>query len=69
MPLRGHIFVENGIIDSAGVLELINFLENTFGITIEDKEIVPENLDSIGRVAAYIQDKLDVPEAKRATLN
>ena len=62
-------FLENGIIDSTGVLELINFLENTFGITIEDQDIVPENLDSIGRVAAYIRSKLDVPEAKRATLN
>lgn len=62
-------FLENGIIDSTGVLELIAFLEKTFGISIEDQEIVPENLDSIGRVAAYVHRKLDVPVAKRAALN
>ena len=59
-------FLENGIIDSTGVLELIAFLEKTFGISIEDQEIVPENLDSIGRVAAYVRTKLNVPAAKRA---
>lgn len=62
-------FLENGIIDSTGVLELIAFLEKTFGISIEDQEIVAENLDSIGRVAAYVHRKLDVPVAKRAALN
>lgn len=62
-------FLENGIIDSTGVLELIDFLEKTFGINVEDQEMVPENLDSIGRVAAYLRSKLDVPAAKRAALN
>jgi acyl carrier protein len=62
-------FLENGIIDSTGVLELIAFLEKTFGISIEDQEIVPENLDSIGRVAAYVHTKLNVPVANRAALN
>lgn len=62
-------FLENGIIDSTGVLELIAFLEKTYGISIEDQEIVAENLDSIGRVAAYVHRKLDVPVAKRAALN
>ena len=40
-------FLENGVVDSTGILELIMFLEETYGITIADDELVPENLDSI----------------------
>ena len=47
-----------GIIDSTGVLELIGFLEQTFSIKVEDTEMVPENLDSIGRASAFVQRKL-----------
>jgi acyl carrier protein len=49
--------LDRGIIDSTGVLELIGFLEDTFGVKVEDAEMVPENLDSIGRITAYIQRK------------
>ena len=51
-------FLENGIIDSTGVLELITFLESTFGIMIADEEIVPENLDCIRNVVAFISRRL-----------
>jgi len=51
-------FLENGIIDSTGILELVGFLEETFEIAIEDEELVPENLDSISNVVHYIQTKL-----------
>jgi len=50
-------FLENGIIDSTGVLELVMFIEETYGITVDDDEIVPENLDSISNIARYIQRK------------
>jgi len=50
-------FLENGIIDSTGVMELIAFLENTFGIKVEDEELIPENLDSINNVVAYLERK------------
>lgn len=50
-------FVENGIIDSTGVLELIAFLEKTFGLTIDDRELVPENLDSVSNVARFVAAK------------
>lgn len=56
-------FLGNGIIDSTGVLELIDFLEKTFGLKIEDQEIVPENLDSIKRVVEFIQGKLNCTAA------
>jgi acyl carrier protein len=39
-------FLEEGIVDSTGVLELVMFAEDTFAITVEDEEIVPENFDS-----------------------
>lgn len=50
-------FLESGVIDSTGVLELVAFLEKTCGITIEDDEIVPENLDSLARITRFLQRK------------
>ncbi|MBM9605738.1 phosphopantetheine-binding protein [Desulfopila inferna] len=50
-------FLEMGIIDSTGVLELVEWLEEEFDIQIEDEELVPENLDSIEQIAAFIQRK------------
>ena len=50
-------FMENGVLDSTGVLELIAFLESTFGITVEDDELLPDNLDSIARVATFVRRK------------
>ena len=50
-------FLDNGIIDSTGVLELIVFLEEKFGIKIEDAEIVPANLDSFKNIENYIKLK------------
>ena len=50
-------FLEEGIVDSTGVLELVMFVEDTFNTTVEDDEIVPENLDSVAQLAAYIRRK------------
>jgi acyl carrier protein len=47
-------FLAKGIIDSTGVLELITFVQEEFGITVEDDELVPENLDSIQALGAFI---------------
>jgi acyl carrier protein len=49
--------LEAGIVDSTGVLEIVQFLESDFGIKVEDTEIVPENVDSITRITAYIGRK------------
>ena len=51
-------FLDEGIIDSTGILELVDFLEQEFNIQIEDEELVPENLDSITNVDAFIERKL-----------
>lgn len=53
----GMSFLENGIIDSTGVLELVDFLEQTYSITIEDEELIPENLDSIEKVVGFLERK------------
>jgi len=50
--------LENGIIDSTGVLELISFLEETYEIAIEDDEMIPENLDSINNINNFLKKKL-----------
>ena len=52
-------FLEEGIIDSTGVLELVGFIEEEFTITVEDEELIPENLDSINNVTAYLQSKIN----------
>ncbi|MBW1643505.1 MAG: acyl carrier protein [Deltaproteobacteria bacterium] len=52
-------FLEEGIIDSTGILELVTFLEEEFSITIEDEELVPENLDSINNVTAFLERKIE----------
>lgn len=50
-------FLEQGIIDSTGVLELVAFVESQFGIKVEDAELIPDNFDSIDAVAAYLGRK------------
>ena len=50
-------FLENGIIDSTGVLELILFLEESYGIKVEDSEVTPENLDSFIAIQKFVQQK------------
>ena len=49
---------EKGIIDSTGILELVDFLEERFEIRIEDDELVPDNLDSIKKITNFIMRKL-----------
>ena len=51
--------LESGIIDSTGVLELIGFLEQRFEITVGDREMLPENLDSIINAARFVKTKLE----------
>ena len=50
-------FLEKGILDSTGILEVIYFIEDEFDVKVEDEEMIPENLDSVNRIVAYIQKK------------
>jgi len=53
-------FLEEGIIDSTGILELVGFIEEKFGINVEDEELVPENLDSLNNLENYLARKTSV---------
>jgi len=50
-------FLDTGLIDSTGILEVIGYLEDEYEITIEDDEMVPENLDSVDRIARFVHAK------------
>jgi acyl carrier protein len=59
-------FLENGIIDSTGVLELVAFLEQQFGIAVADRELLPENLDSVQNASSFVARKLEAQGAQVA---
>ncbi len=50
--------LETGVVDSTGVLEIIGFLEEHYGIQVENAEILPENLDSVDRLTGFVSRKL-----------
>jgi len=58
LPSEDTSFLNNGIIDSTGMLEVINFIEEVFAIKVEDNELLPENLDSLRNIDKYIGSKL-----------
>ncbi len=49
--------IDTGVVDSTGILEVIEFIQNEFKIKVEDDEMIPENLDSVNRVVAYLGRK------------
>ncbi len=59
--------LEQGIMDSTGVLELVAFLEQHFAIKVADDELLPENLDSVDRISAFVERKHAAASASVAT--
>jgi acyl carrier protein len=55
-------FLESGLIDSTGILELVGFLEEEFEIEIADEEMIPDNLDSVESVARFVVLKREGPD-------
>jgi len=55
--------LEAGVVDSTGVLELVAFLEDTFHLQIADKDIIPQNLDTVDSITAFIERNQLVAEA------
>ena len=49
--------IESGIMDSTGVLELVEYLEATYGINIEDEELIPENLETVNNIVNFLKTK------------
>jgi acyl carrier protein len=60
--------LDNGVIDSTGVMELVAFLEEGFGISVEDSELVPENLDSVNLLIGYLERKGPGADAVRVSV-
>jgi acyl carrier protein len=58
LPSGEQSLIQTGVIDSTGILELIEYLETEFGIRIEDTETVPDNLDGIDRIERFVHRKL-----------
>ncbi len=52
-------FLEKGLIDSTGILELVGFVEDEFGIEVGDEDLIPDNFDSVGKLAVYVQARTD----------
>jgi len=50
-------FLEKGILDSTGILEVIYFIEEEFGVKVDDDEMLPENLDSVDNIVAFVDRK------------
>lgn len=61
-------FLELGLIDSTGILELITHLESTYGIEVTDDELNPDNLDTVNRIAAFLTRKRSIPADARVDL-
>lgn len=53
----GDSFLDTGVLDSIGMIELVGLLEKRFGIHVEDDELVPENLDSVEAISEYLERK------------
>jgi acyl carrier protein len=58
------LLLEEGVLDSLGVLELVNFLQDQHGIPIEDEELVPENFASIDAISAFVDAKVSARGAR-----
>jgi acyl carrier protein len=50
--------METRVIDSTGIMELLEFVEEEWGISVKDSELTPENFDSVAKVASFVQNKL-----------
>jgi acyl carrier protein len=55
-------FLQEGIIDSLGVVELVAFVQKQFGVTVDQSEVTPDNFDSVARLAAFVRGKLTPPQ-------
>ena len=51
-------FIDSGIIDSTGILELVAFLEETYDLNIEDDELLPENFNSLNEISRFLESKI-----------
>ena len=55
--------LEQGIIDSLGIMKLVVFMEETFGISVEDDDVIPENFQSLASMVAFVEQKVGNPSS------
>ena|SRR5690242_3103606 len=60
-------FLEKGIVDSMGILHLIAFVEDKYGVPVEDKDLITENWDSVRRISDYVRSKIAALEPVTGT--
>ena len=56
----GDLLLESGVLDSLGVLDVVNVIEENFQITLTDDELVPENFQTIGHIASFVANKVNL---------
>ncbi len=66
MPADGDSLIEVGVVDSTGILELIEFLESTYDIEVSETETVPDNLGSVANLTRFVVRKIGTPAASLA---
>ena len=57
--------IQTGVVDSTGLLELVSFVESTYGITVPDEDLLPENFESIANISAYVMARSAAAAAAR----
>ncbi|MBI2929401.1 MAG: acyl carrier protein [Verrucomicrobia bacterium] len=62
----GASFLEKGVIDSLGVMDLVDFVSKRFAVTVDPRDVVPENFDSVSRLADYVRRKTESPQPASA---
>ena len=53
-------FIREGIVDSTGILQLVAFIQEQYRVVVEDEDLIPENLDSVSKVAAFVESKMKI---------
>lgn len=61
--------LDRGIIDSTGAMELVSFLEESFGVRVDDEDLVPENLDSVAAISSFVARKLAQPQPRSSAIS
>ena len=56
-----HPLLEEGVVDSMGILEIVGFLENELNIVLSDEDILADNFESIGQIAQFVHNRQNVP--------
>lgn len=53
-------FIREGIVDSTGILQLVEFIQEQYRVVVEDEDLIPENLDSVSKVATFVENKMKI---------